>query len=137
MLAIRRYASTQNETASKERLMVLLFEAALRHMRRAAAALESGRSSDAAPGLSKAGDIVAELLATLDHSKSPQLCRQLSDVYIFVADRLIAAGGSRNPVAVREAERVFAPIADAFASAVASLGAGGTGPGASSSAQAR
>ena len=47
MLAIRRYANTQNETASKERMMVLLFEAALRHMRRAAAALESGRSADA------------------------------------------------------------------------------------------
>ena len=124
MLAIRRYANTQNETASKERLMVLLFEAALRHMRRAASALESGRASEAAPGLARAGDIVAELLATLDHSKAPQLCRQLSDLYIFVADRLIAAGGSRNPVAVREAERVFAPIAEAFASAVASLGGG-------------
>ena len=121
MLAIRRYANTQNETASKERMMVLLFEAALRHMRRAAAALESGRSADASPGLAKAGDIVAELLATLDHTKAPQLCRQLSDVYIFVADRLIAAGGSRNPAAVRDAERVFAPIAEAFSTAVTSL----------------
>src|SRR6185369_1569412 len=125
MLAIRRYANTQNETASKERLMVLLFEAALRHIRRAASALESGRAADAAPGLAKAGDIVAELLATLDHSKAPQLCRQLTDVYIFVADRLIAAGGSKNPTAVREAERVFAPIAEAFATAVASLGSAG------------
>ena len=43
MLAIRKYAQTQNETASKERLMVLLFEAALRHMRRAAVSLEGGR----------------------------------------------------------------------------------------------
>jgi flagellar secretion chaperone FliS len=121
MLAIKRYAQTQNETASKERLMVLLFEAALRHMRRATVSLEGGRTAEAGPALNKAGDIVAELLATLDHSRAPQLCRQLSDVYIFVADRLIAAGGSKNPVAVREAERVFAPIADAFSTAVAQL----------------
>jgi flagellar protein FliS len=121
MLAIRRYANTQNETASKERLMVLLFEAALRHMRRAKTSLEGGRVAEAAPALAKAGDIVAELLATLDHSKAPQLCRQLSDLYIFVADRLIAAGGSKNPVAVREAERAFAPIAEAFSMAVTSL----------------
>jgi flagellar protein FliS len=121
MLAIRQYAKMQNETASKERLMVLLFEAALRHMRQATAALESGRSREAGPSLAKAGDIVAELLATLDHSRAPQLCRQLSDLYIFVADRLINAGGSRNPAAVREAERVFAPIAEAFSSAVTSL----------------
>jgi flagellar protein FliS len=121
MLAIRKYAQTQNETASKERLMVLLFEAALRHMRRAAVSLESGRAGEAGAPLNKAGDIVAELLATLDHTRAPELCRQLSDVYIFVANRLIAAGGSKNPVAVREAERVFAPIADAFAKAVTQL----------------
>ena len=121
MLAIRKYAQTQNETASKERLMVLLFEAALRHMRRAAVSLEGGRSSEASPALNRAGDIVAELLGTLDHSRAPDLCRQLSDVYIFVADRVIAAGGTRNPVAVREAELVFAPIADAFSKAVAQL----------------
>ena len=101
--------------------MVLLFEAALRHMRRATVSLEGGRAAEAGPALNKAGDIVAELLATLDHSRAPQLCRQLSDVYIFVADRLIAAGGSKNPVAVREAERVFAPIAEAFSGAVAQL----------------
>jgi len=121
MLAIRKYAQTQNETASKERLMVLLFEAALRHMRRAVVSLEAGQASEAGPALNKAGDIVAELLATLDHSRAPQLARQLSDIYIFVADRLIKAGGSKNPVAVREAERVFAPIADAFSTAVTQL----------------
>lgn len=121
MLAIRKYAQTQNETASKERLMVLLFEAALRHMRRAAVSLEGGRSAEAGPALNKAGDIVAELLATLDHSRAPQLARQLSDIYIFVADRLIRAGGSKNPAAVREAERVFAPIAEAFSTAVTQI----------------
>ena len=121
MLAIRKYAQTQNETASKERLMVLLFEAALRHMRRAASSLENGHAAEAGPALNKAGDIVAELLATLDHARAPQLARQLSDIYIFVADRLIKAGGSKNPVAVREAERVFAPIAEAFSTAVAQL----------------
>ncbi len=101
--------------------MVLLFEAALRHMRRAAASLESGHATEAGPALNKAGDIVAELLGTLDHSRAPELCRQLSDLYIFVAGRLIAAGGTKNPTAVREAERVFAPIADAFSKAVAQL----------------
>jgi flagellar protein FliS len=125
MLAIRRYASTQNETASKERLMVLLFEAALRHMRRGATALETGRSAEAVAALGKAGDIVAELLATLDHAQAPELCRQLSDLYVFVADRLIAAGAARDPALVREAERAFAPIADAFSQAVASLGSQG------------
>ena len=48
MSLAQRYATTQNETASKERLMVLLFEAALRHIRTAATALEAKRYQDAA-----------------------------------------------------------------------------------------
>jgi flagellar protein FliS len=121
MLAVRRYAVTQNETASKERLMVLLFQAALRHIRTAATALEAGRPAEANTPLAKASDIVAELMSTLDHSKSPQLCAQLMDVYMFVADRLITGAGTKSAPPVREAERVFAPVAEAFAQAVASL----------------
>jgi flagellar protein FliS len=119
MLAVKRYANTRNETASKERLMVLLFETALRHMRVAATSMEGGRVLEANEPLAKAGDIVAELLATLDHSRAPQLCAQLTDLYLFVADRLIAGAASRSAKPIREAERVFAPIADAFGTAVA------------------
>lgn len=118
MLAVKRYASTRNETASKERLMVLLFETALKHMRVAAVALENGRTMEANEPLAKAADIVAELTSTLDHARAPQLCAQLTDVYMFVADRLMLGANTRNPKAVREAERVFAPIADAFSTAV-------------------
>lgn len=118
MLAVKRYANTRNETASKERLMVLLFETALKHMRVAAVALENGRALEANEPLAKAGDIVAELMATLDHSKQPQLCARLTDLYLFVADRLIASAATRSAKPVREAERVFAPIADAFGTAV-------------------
>jgi flagellar protein FliS len=119
MLAVKRYANTRNETASKERLMILLFEAALKHMRVAAAAMEGGRVLEGMEPLAKAGDIIAELTATLDHSKAPQLCARLTDLYLFVGDRLLASAATRSAKPLREAERVFAPIADAFASAVA------------------
>jgi flagellar protein FliS len=121
MIGAKRYAVTQKETASKERLMVLLFEAALRHIRHGAKALEAGRHQDALVPLSKATDIVAELTATLDHARAPQLCRQLTDIYIFVTDRLLSATSTRNPALAREAERAFAPITDAFVTAVASM----------------
>ena len=130
MLAVKRYANTRNETASKERLMVLLFETALKHMRQGAAALEGGRPLEANEPLAKAGDIIAELTSTLDHSRAPQLCAQLTDLYLFVADRLVVAAGTRSAKSVREAERVFAPIADAFATAVGMV-QGAAAPGAS------
>ncbi|HYD39786.1 MAG TPA: flagellar export chaperone FliS [Anaeromyxobacter sp.] len=119
--AASRYAQSQRETASPERLMVLLFQAALKNIRKGAAGLTSGQSSEAARCLLKASDIVVELHATLDRSKAPQLCEQLADVYRFVCNRLNAAALSRDVRAAQEAERVFAPIAEAFEAAVASL----------------
>jgi flagellar protein FliS len=120
--AARRYAQSQLETASPERLMVLLFQAALRSMRTGAAYMTSGDFAQGGRALMKASDIVVELHATLDRPKAPELCDQLADVYRFVCQRLSAAALSRDARAAGEAERVFAPVADAFEKAVASLG---------------
>jgi flagellar protein FliS len=119
----RRYAQAQRETASPERLLVLLFQAALRNMRTGSAALAEGKPAEAGRALGKASDIVIELHATLDRSKAPELCDQLAEVYRFVCQRLGAATLTRDAKAARDAERAFAPIADAFEKAVESLAA--------------
>jgi flagellar protein FliS len=120
-----RYASAARETASPERLMVLLFQAALRNVRAGAAALDAGRGHDGATALSRAAEIVIELHAALDRSKAPELCETLAEVYRFACLRLNAAALSRDATPAREAERALAPIADAFEQAVASLAAVG------------
>ncbi len=119
----RRYAQAQNETASPERLMVLLFEAALRHMRTAASALQAGRAAEANVALGKATDIVVELDSSFDRPRFPELADNLGLVYQFVSNRLLSATVRRDPVLVREAERVFSPVADAFSTAVRQLAA--------------
>jgi len=121
--ATRRYAQAERETASPERLMVLLFQAALRNMRNGATALETGKLGEAGRVLGRASDIVMELHRTLDRPKAPELCDRLGEVYRFVTRHLGAAVLSRDPRTAREAERVLRPIAEAFETAVASLAA--------------
>jgi flagellar protein FliS len=77
MNAARAYARATSETASKERLMVLLFEAALRHMRVAAGHLDAKNVIEALPLLTKASDIVTELAATLNPQAAPELSQTL------------------------------------------------------------
>jgi flagellar protein FliS len=121
--AARRYAAASRETASPERLLVLLFQTAVRNIRAGAAALEAGDAAGTR-SLVKASDIVVELHATLDTGKAPELCAQLADVYRFVCKKLGDAALSRNPRAARDAERALAPIAEAFETAVARVAAG-------------
>jgi len=110
----QRYQAVQATTASPERLMVLLFETALRHMRASAVALEEGRRHEGVKLATKASDIVIELHATLDRSRAPALCDQLAALYRFVCEKLLEAATIGDPQAARDAERVFAPLADAF-----------------------
>jgi flagellar protein FliS len=121
MPATRRYAQSERETASPERLMVLLFQAALRNICSGAASLEAGQPAEASRAFGKASDIVVELHATLDRPRAPELCDQLAEIYRFVTQRLGVAALSRDIRAAREAERAFRPIAEAFDAAVASL----------------
>lgn len=118
---INSYRQVQNETASKERTLVLLFEAAQRFIQGGAVALENGTPAQAMQQLGKASDIVLELLGTLDKSKAPELCATLEAIYEFVAVELMKATTSRNAVHARNAERAFAPIVDAFRQAVAQV----------------
>ena len=121
MTAAAAYRRTQNETASKERLMVLLFEAALRHMRAAATGFDQKRYAEALASCGRASDIVNELLATLRRDDAPELCDQLAELYAFVLSRLLRATTSRTSAPLKEAERVFEPIALGFAEAVRQL----------------
>ncbi len=118
MIAAMRYHKTQGETASGPRLMVLLFEAAIKNTRMGIAALAEGRRAQAVQHLTKASDIVAHLDATLDKGRAPEICENLSRVYKFTAGRLTSAACKGDVKAAREAERAFAPVADAFAKAV-------------------
>ena len=117
--ALRRYTQTQTETASPERTMVLLFEAALRNIRLGAASLEAGMRGEAADRFGKAGEIVMGLHGALEHAQAPELCAQLAGLYVFVATRLVKAAASADLLAAREAERTLVPIVEAFQTAVA------------------
>ena len=118
MNAIARYAQHRNETASKERLMMLLFEAALQHIRAGAAAFDAGCGAEGSARLSKATDIVLYLDATFDPRAAPKLAEPLGAVYRFVSGRCVAAGAKRDARLAREAEKVFAPVVEAFDGAV-------------------
>lgn len=124
-MSAHRYANVRNATASKERLMVMLLEAALRHMRTAAKHLEAKDRRGAAPLLIKASNIVIELQATLKPEVAPKLVADLIELYTFTASRLSRALTTGKVADIRQAERAFAPIVEGFAQAVAAASPSG------------
>ncbi|MFZ9885909.1 MAG: flagellar export chaperone FliS [Myxococcota bacterium] len=121
MSAAKKYLSVQGQTASRERLLVMLLEGAQRFLRQGAQQLASGQPLDGVRTIGRAQAIVAELQATLDPSKAPELCQNLANVYEFVSFQIIQASTTRDPRPVLDAERVLAPIVGAFAQAAAQV----------------
>jgi len=133
MKAYRTYTNANVSTASAPRIMMTLFETALRHMRTGRAAYANGDYRTGGDAAERAASVVLGLQATLKHDIAPSLCEQLDAVYGFVVARLTLAIGTMSAQYMEEAERVFLPIVEAFDQAVASettapaVVAGGTG----------
>lgn len=121
MSGANRYVTIKNATASKERLMVNLFETALRHMRVAMQHLEKNDRRPANVLLDKSSQIVAYLHGTLKRDAAPAMVDTLAELYTFTLARLLRAIVTGKVADVREAERAFAPIVEGFQKAVAAM----------------
>lgn len=100
-------------TASREKLVVLLYEGALRFMDQSVLQFQQGDGS-AGQTLSRAFAIVSELRTSLDFEKGGKVATDLDRLYVFVQDRLLEATRTRSPERVAEARQVMAQLKEAW-----------------------
>jgi flagellar protein FliS len=115
---VNAYRRIQTETASSGELVLRLYEALLRDLERAGAALgaEAPLEQAHAP-LVHAQEIVIELLACLDMSAG-ELPQHLADLYQYMYQRLVYANVNKDQNAVNEVQRLLTPIRDAWCVAI-------------------
>lgn len=85
----RQYQKTAVTTASREKILLMLYEGAIRFVRQGAVAMQDRRIGDKGKYISKATAIISELMATLDFKVGGQLAVDLESLYIFMIDKLI------------------------------------------------
>lgn len=85
----RQYQQTAITTASREKILLMLYEGAIRFIKQAKQALEENRIADKGKYISKATAILSELMATLDFKAGGDLAVDLENLYVFMIDKLI------------------------------------------------
>lgn len=85
--AFNKYKQTAVLSASKERILLMLYEGAIRFTRQAKEALLENRIADKGQFILKAYDIVAELQASLDHNVGGDLPKQLDQLYTYLLEQ--------------------------------------------------
>jgi flagellar protein FliS len=102
MNGIAAYQDNSVTTQSKGRLIVLLYDGAIKFMKLAIKELEAGNMQVKGQYINKARDIINELNAVLDTDAGGEIAVNLRKLYLFMNDRLSEANTKRDPQLIRE-----------------------------------
>ena len=102
MKGIATYQQTAIGTQSKGRLIVMLYDGAIKFMKLAIRELEAGNHAAKGQYINRAQDIISELNAVLDMESGGEIAQNLRRLYLFITRRLSEANARRDPQMIRE-----------------------------------
>lgn len=109
-----QYQKTQVTTASREKVLLMLYEGAIRFTKHAHAAMKQGKIAEKGKYISKATAILSELMATLDFKAGGQLAIDLENLYVFMIDKLIEGNIKNDPECLANVEQLLMTLYDAW-----------------------
>jgi flagellar protein FliS len=86
-----QYKQTAVKTANRGQLLLMLYEAAIKNVKKATVAIEQKQLGEKGVAIGKAHDIVNELMNTLDVNTGGDIARDLERLYHFMTEQLVKA----------------------------------------------
>ena len=97
-------------TATPERLVVMLYDGAIRFLHQAAAAMRAGDPVRAHDRLRRAEAIVDELNFTLDLDKGGEVAERLRGIYLFCKRHLLESNLRRDPAGIDSVAKLLGEL---------------------------
>jgi len=107
MKGIAAYQDNSVTTQRKDRLIVLLYDGAIKFMNLAIKELQAGNLQTKGQYINKAQDIINELNAVLDMKAGGEIASNLRKLYCFMHRRLSEANIKRDPQMIQEVIRLM------------------------------
>lgn len=95
--AYQKYKATSIQSASKEKILLMLYEGAIRFTKQAILACEEKRIADRGQNIGRAYDIVMELNNTLDHRIGGEISKNLEQLYMFMMEQFTKSNITGDP----------------------------------------
>ncbi len=95
--AYQKYKNTSVQSASKEKILLMLYESCIKFTKLAIKAAEEKKIADRCHNIGRAFDIVMELNNTLDHKVGGEVSVQLEQLYMFIMEQYTKANISGSP----------------------------------------
>ena len=127
----KQYSQVQIQTANKGKLIVMLYQAAIKFMKKGLLALDKNDMEAKGNALIKAQDIILELLYALDQEmldSGNELAVNLQRLYLYSYSRLVQANIHLDHKVIEELIAIMTNLMEAWEAVVAGDGGGGTAP---------
>jgi flagellar protein FliS len=116
--AYQKYKTTQVQSASREKLLLMMYEGAIKFTKLAIQAAEEKRIADRGQYIGRAYDIVMELNNTLDHKVGGEISRNLEQLYMFMTEQFTKANVTGDPEPLRQTLKLLETLYDGWVKAV-------------------
>lgn len=105
--AYQKYKNQSIQTASREKILLMLYEGAIRFMKLASQACDNKDIAGRGLNIGKAFDIVMELNNTLDHKVGGDISKNLEQLYMYITDQLTQANIKADKAHLENAIKVM------------------------------
>ena len=122
-----QYKQTAVKTANRGQILIMLYEAAVKNVKKASECID--RKDLAGKGLAivKAHDIINELNNTLDFEVGGQIAKDLERLYFFMTDQLIKANMESKKEPLQQVQKLLETLLEGWRGAVDQVNRGGPG----------
>ena len=113
---VNAYREIQIKTANQIRLIVMLYDGAIRHVNLAVDAFQEGhhRYDEINNHVIAAQNILSELMASLDFDKGGVLAKNLFSLYSFMNRRLMEGNVKKDPAPLAEVKKMLGDLREAW-----------------------
>lgn len=113
-----QYQSNQVATASREQILVMLYDGAIRFVRQAGFAIEDGDRAKKIESIDKAMAIVTEFRNTLDHQIGGEIAANLDALYEYMLRELVKANAQNDVKPLKIVEDLLSELRDTWKQAI-------------------
>jgi flagellar protein FliS len=117
MREILAYQENRVVTQTPGRVVVMLYEGAIKFLRQAAAELEAGKYIEKGKSINRAVDIIQELNVTLNMEAGGEIAGNLRRLYGFMMDRLFQANIRKDAGMIRQTIKLLEELNEGWKSA--------------------
>src|SRR2546426_9064326 len=100
---LRQYEDTAVQTSSPEKLVVMLYEGALKFLRQAVAGTQARDIEQKRHGVDRALAVIQHLQSTLDREKGGDIAAELDRLYVYITSRIVEGSAQLQVAPLEEA----------------------------------